>query len=267
MGQSQKKKKISPVLIIVILICLAVLGFSAYKLISTMLEYKRGTDEYNGLRGYTEEQAEDSSLKAEGTESDAAVLRCPISVDFDALKAINEDIVGWLYIKTLDISYPIVQGEDNSFYLHQTFEKKYNFAGSIFMDMDNRSDFEDPNTIIYGHNMKNDSMFGRLDEYFKEDADTDDPHFWILVPGAEYCYDMFSMDRVDPSGEVYTLFSGADETFVEYARKRAAASVVELPPQEFTTNSKIVTLSTCTGDSVARYVVQGVRTVILRHGK
>ncbi|MFR3321064.1 MAG: sortase domain-bontaining protein [Lachnospiraceae bacterium] len=74
----------------------------------------------------------------------------------------NSDIVGWLRIRALDISYPVVQGKDNDYYLHRTFEKTDNFAGCLFVNSYNMGDFTDQNTIIYGHNMKNGSMFGKL---------------------------------------------------------------------------------------------------------
>ena len=167
-----------------IVVCVGVIGFSGYKLISTGLAYKEGEDEYSSLRKYTMEvaeaevpqedksEAEDSSEQAqedtrtpvEGVkqEQEQEPVVPPLQVDFASLEAINPDIVGWIYIEALDISYPVVHGEDNDFYLHRTFEKKDNFAGSIFVEYRNSGDFSDPNTIVYGHNMKNQSMFGKL---------------------------------------------------------------------------------------------------------
>lgn len=87
----------------------------------------------------------------------------PINVDFASLKSINDDVIGWIYMEALpQISYPMVQGKDNNMYLHQTYEKNYNFAGTIFIDYENKRDFSDCNTLVYGHNMKNGSMFGML---------------------------------------------------------------------------------------------------------
>ena len=76
--------------------------------------------------------------------------------------------MGWLRIRALGISYPVVQGEDNDFYLHRTFEKEDNFAGCIFVNCDNSGNFTDQNTIIYGHNMKDGSMFGKLKKFREE---------------------------------------------------------------------------------------------------
>ena len=86
-------------------------------------------------------------------------------VDFDGLQAINEDIIAWLRVGALDLSYPVTQAEDNDYYLHRTFRREDNFAGCIFLDYLNEPDFSDQNSIIYGHNMKNGSMFGTLSHF------------------------------------------------------------------------------------------------------
>ena len=83
-------------------------------------------------------------------------------VDFSLLKQENEDIVGWIYCEGTPISYPVVQSGDNQYYLHRLINGEYNIAGSIFMDYRNNAELEDNNTIIYGHNMKNNTMFGYL---------------------------------------------------------------------------------------------------------
>ncbi len=263
--QKAKRKGMNPVLILLMVILLGIFLFSGYKLLSTVSEYRKSEKEYEELRKLSDADEEAGSHVLTPEEVAAGKIACPVSVDFDALKEINDEVIGWIYIKDVDISYPIVQGEDNDYYLHRTFRKTYNFAGSIFMDYENASDFSDPNTILYGHNMKNDSMFGKLDELVEKEKDVEEPYFWILVPGADYCYQMFGMQRVDPFDEVYTLFHGRDETFVRYAEKCAADSSVELPAVQFAPDSRIITLSTCTNDSKARFVVQGVLAGVVRH--
>ena len=93
-------------------------------MLSIYQEYKKGSDEYHALE--------------------------------------NKYIVAWLRVGAIDISYPVTQGKDNDYYLHNTFENQPNIAGCIFMDHGCKKDFSDPNTIIYGHNMRNLSMFGKL---------------------------------------------------------------------------------------------------------
>ena len=182
MGKQKKKQKKrgNPLWTLVFLAALAVFCFSGYKLIGIYLDYKTGTDEYRDLQQYTTEitktpetpaptkteEPQAESEPAEPSEPEPEPLSYPteppLAVDFESLKAINPDVKGWLYIEALDISYPVVQGPDNDAYLHTTYEGTSTFAGSIFLDYQNQGDFSDGNTIVYGHNMKNLSMFGKL---------------------------------------------------------------------------------------------------------
>lgn len=95
--------------------------------------------------------------------SDAAT-----TIEFGELQKINPDIVAWIRIDGLGIDYPVVQGEDNEHYLYYTFRGEANVAGSIFLDYRNKADFSDSKIILYGHNMKNGSMFGSLKKYQDE---------------------------------------------------------------------------------------------------
>ena len=282
MSSSKKKKHrkrnrfASFFLTLGIIACVGVIGFSAYKLVTTWMEYREGDEEYDRLREYTEavkeeepekpeepEEKEPEKVVAEVSENGLDNLftrrKPPIDVNWKSLKKINQDIVGWLYIGAVDISYPIVQGKDDDYYLHRTFERKDNFAGAIFVEAENKGDFTDPNTIVYGHNMLNGSMFGKLSDLTKKDDEKykKDPYFWILTPRGNYRYRMISIHVTGVTSEVYTLFDGVDETFPEWCREMQERSYVMIQDETFTVFSRIVTLSTCTGDSSTRYVVQG----------
>ncbi len=277
--KKKKKKKGGPVnaiLTLGILLCVGVIAYSGYKLISTHLAYQEGENEYSSLLQYTtqthtkeqEEKPEDpgeppiEAVTGDSAEDGDPEDVPPIQVDFAALRKMNPDIVGWLYIGALDISYPVVQGTDNEYYLHRTFEGKDNFAGSIFVECQNSGDWSDCNTIVYGHNMKNQTMFGKLNflqewEKYQEHMD-----FWILTPEGDYRYEIFNAQYTDAYSDVYTLFSGPGEAFLEYLDKMQSQAQISLPAREFSENDRIVTLSTCAssqGDE--RYVVQGVRTL------
>ena len=123
------------------------------------------------LREYVKEaekeeqnQEEGQPEKPEEEESGEAGSAEAFTVDFAVLQQINEDIVAWLRIPGV-LDYPVVQGTDNSYYLHHTFRKEYNIAGSIFLDARNMADFSDSKNIIYGHNMRNGSMFHVLRKF------------------------------------------------------------------------------------------------------
>lgn len=156
-------------------------GYFGYKIYEIYQAYQDSDRFYDSTRSaYTMKRELDSNQKV------------PIDVDWESLLAVNPDIVGWIFAEGVDISYPVLQGSDNEYYLKHTLEGDYNFAGSIFMDYQNEPDLSDCNTIIYGHNMKNGSMFGSLKKYSNEDAYAVDPYFWILTPDANYRYEIQS---------------------------------------------------------------------------
>ena len=187
-------------------------------------------------------------------------------VDFTALQGINDDIIGWLKVGALDISYPVTQASDNDYYLHLTFELVQNAAGCIFVDSQNRPDFQDDNTIVYGHNMKDGSMFGTLKNFVQDGVYESDPYFWIYTPDRIYKYEIFNCSTVGAVSNTYTLEFGSRKEFQDYLDKALMQSQVDSSKVKVKSSDKIVTLSTCTGDEETRFVVQGklVRTCASR---
>lgn len=282
----KKKKKggiVNSLLTLGIIICLGVFAYSAFRLFTIYQDYKVGEDEYADLQGqYTTREVRvpktpaaksadgetsdpagelggDASAESGAVSGENAAEYLPLDVDFQALQAINPDIVGWLEVEALDISYPIVQGKDNAEYLHKTFEKQDNFAGSIFMDYANSADFSDCHTIIYGHNMKNQSMFGKLKLIKENEKYKASRYFWIITPEGKYRYEIFSAHVTPVDGDTYILFSGPDQQFLDYANKMASESQIPKIDIPFTLDDKVVTLTTCTSNETQRFVVQGIR--------
>lgn len=255
----QKKKKKSDVLLtIVLIVAIAVFCYAAFNLYHIYTEYKKGTDEYNQIEEMAVTERDADSAEVAGPN---AQLKPPIEVDFDKLKSVNEDVVGWIYVDALpDISYPIVKGKDNQTYLHQTYEKNYNFAGTIFVDYENSGDFSDCNTLVYGHNMKNGSMFGHLKKFREDDRlYKQDKYFWILTPERNYRYEIISAYTTGVNSDTYTLFKGPGEEFEKYLETIKGYSEIQTDDTDLTIKDKIVTLSTCTGNESTRFVVQGKR--------
>ena len=87
------------------------------------------------------------------------------AVDFESLRESGPDIIGWLNLPDTVINYPVTQTDDNEYYLHHLYDGTYNKVGCLFADYENKADFSDRNTIIYGHNMRDGSMFAVLNEY------------------------------------------------------------------------------------------------------
>lgn len=255
----QKKKRKSDVLLTIALIAaIVVFCYAAFNLYHIYTEYKKGTDEYNQIEEMAVTERDADSAEVAGPN---AQLKPPIEVDFDKLKSVNEDVVGWIYVDALpDISYPIVKGKDNQTYLHQTYEKNYNFAGTIFVDYENSGDFSDCNTLVYGHNMKNGSMFGHLKKFREDDKlYKQDKYFWILTPERNYRYEIITAYTTGVNSDTYTLFKGPGEEFEKYLETIKGYSEIKTDDTDLTIKDRIVTLSTCTGNESTRFVVQGKR--------
>ncbi len=254
-----KKKKRGGLSTLLLLLCLAVAGFSGWKLYGYYRGYRAGEEEYRELTKYVKETNEGTAKDPEEKEN------CPVRVDFSSLRAINEDIAGWICIPDTSINYPVVQGEDNTFYLHHTFEKKNNFSGAIFLDAICSTDFSSDNSIIYGHNLKTGAMFGELkklyDRTYYADADyRKHPKIWIVTPEAAREYEIFAAREisVQKDTEVYMVDFARESDYGLWLEEQKAASQYETDvPVSFA--QPTVTLSTCTSDSEdGRFVVQAV---------
>ena len=259
MGSPKKKSKPGDVILTVILIAaIGVFCYAGINLFHIWTEYKKGTDEYNSIAEMAVEEKEPDESGKSGSKKKSAVT-APMTIDFPALKAVNDDVIGWIYVEALPtINYPIVRGIDNEYYLHLTYQKNYNFSGTIFADCENSDDFSDCHTLVYGHNMKNGSMFGLL-RRFSSDQDTYNKsrYFWIFTPEADYRYEVISAYLTGVTSDTYTLFKGPGQEFMDYMEKIIGYSEIKTDPGKLTMDEKIVTLSTCTGDDSTRYVVQG----------
>ncbi len=181
----------------------------------------------------------------------------PLEIDWAEMYRINPDIMGWLYVDALpQISYPIMQSTDNDFYLHHNERKESAFAGSIFMDYINYPDFADPNTLIYGHNMGNGSMFGSLKYLNNQEVCDRNPYFWILTPYGSYRYKIFSVFNTQIDSDAFLLYTFNGSAFLKWAKLMREQSDVETDVP-LTVLDKIAYLSTCTSESTRRLVVMG----------
>lgn len=240
---------------IIFLVALVVFIFAAVKLIQYGLAYYKGSSEYKGLQQYitgadtNEVSTEDEEVKE-------------FSVDFDALQELNKDCVGWIRFDNIDISYPIMQGTDNDYYLTHTFEGQAVTAASIFMDFNNTPDFTDQNTFIYGHNMKDKTMFGKLNNYKDEEYYKENPYFYIYTPEYTYRYDIFSCYLADVENEAdsfYTQFGSLDafQSFIDNVKERSEYDT----GVEVTAEDHVITLMTCNKAGYEyRFLVHAVQT-------
>lgn len=260
-------------LVCVILFC--VIGVCSYKISYKLIDYYQSAANYKELadkyatiktepavktpvptkepekeQEETKEEPLPDALKDDGT--------FPIEINFDELKEKNSDVIGWIYLPGTKLNYPIVRGEDNDFYLHQTIEKTYSFGGTIFLDVNCARDWSSRHNIIYGHNMNDGSMFRPIIRYKEQDYYDKNPFMYLSTPDGNYRLDIFAGFITESESEVYSTFFTSGESFAKWAEKMAEKSSIttDLIPSE---NSKIITLSTCTYERQdMRYVLMAI---------
>lgn len=174
------------------------------------------------------------------------------------MQALNPDIIGWLTVDGTQMDYPFVYSKDNNDYLRRDLNGKYAVAGTIFMDYQCKADLSDFNTILYGHQMKNGSMFGDIAKFAKEDFWNGHTGGYIYLAYASYRLDIFSYAVVDRYDEIiYTPHSGADAV-----ERTAVLDYIRINSRQYrdigiTASDQIVTLSTC------NYEYNGARAVLV----
>lgn len=234
-----------------------VIVYGIWHIIDTASQYEKAEQEYEDVRGMAvkEEDEEDSSGEEDAKHKTS--VKPPITVDLEALKKQNPDTVGWIYYPAAGINYPVMQDEDNKYYMTHTYKGEKNAAGSIFLDMAGSPDFSDDNTMVYGHNMRNGSMFGALKKVRDKGVVKENPYIWMFLEDGCYCYEIFSWhDAKTTDSSFHTKFAGEEEK-EEYIKH-----ITELAEEKRNVKAgkedRILTLSTCTSDSSVRFLVHGV---------
>ena len=179
-------------------------------------------------------------------------------MDFSALRQQNPDVLGWILIPGTRVSYPVVQGTDNSYYLDHTWRGGKNSVGAIFMDYRNSGDLSGFNTIIYGHRMNNRSMFGTLSQYKSRSYWQAHPYVYLTDDSGTHRYEIFAAGEVSVDSDVYRLGLRSDSSRQSFLDSCLALSALNTGVTPHTYD-KVLTLSTCTGNGHAtRWVVQAV---------
>ena len=263
--------------IVIACAAIALIGVSAYKLISINRDYAESDDFYDAAAdkfakpaGQGNRPAETGSPRPEFTPepgtttapdmtpepgSDTELPVPPIEVDFDALAKINPDIAGWLYCEDTVINYPVVQAEDNEKYLRRLFDGTHNGAGTLFLDCMNASNFSGMKNIIYGHHMRNDSMFGTLTDYKKQEYYNEHPVFWLLTPDGNYRLELIAGYVTNASDTKTYSLPRDEESFKEFVLNAIGKSTFD-SDFDISELKNTVMLSTCSYEfNNARYVV------------
>ncbi|MBC2300584.1 class B sortase [Listeria welshimeri] len=179
--------------------------------------------------------------------------------ELKSLQKLNKDMAGWLTIADTEIDYPILQSTDNDYYLHHNYKNEKARAGSIFKDYRNTNEFLDKNTIIYGHNMKDGSMFADLRKYLDKDFFKAHPTFSYESGLTNYKVEIFSVyETTTDFYYIETDFPGKQD-FADYLEKVQQQSIYK-SNVKVSSKDRIITLSTCDTEKdyeKGRMVIQG----------
>lgn len=238
------KKAIRTLLLI---ICVAVFCYSGYQLISIYFDYKKIDDTYDGI-------AEEYTQPAVETEEGESYL----DIDWNSLLSRNSDVKAWIQIPNTNVNYPVLQGKTNDTYIHSDLDGNDLNAGSIFIASENQNPFTDINTVIYGHNMKNGSMFHDIKSYTDQQFADEHPYIYIYLPdGTVSEYKVVSAHIISEKSVLYNTNIVNIQDFYQEMLKGNDISA------DFDQNSNlpVITLSTCTsggGENGKRNVVHAV---------
>lgn len=263
-------KKVIFIALIVIMVCIFL--FSGWKVLRGMWEYHVGEKHYEDMTQYVSvPEPEETKPKKEKPQETSPTEKTEIpetqpeeedpliwpEVDFDALRTINPDVIGWIYLPDTQVNYPLLQGDTNDEYLYTLMTGEYNGAGSIFLDADLPSDFSAQNNVIYGHNMINGTMLADFADYRDQSYYEAHPYIMLMTPDANYCVRIFSGYVIDIWGDAWKTFFAGDE-FDQWLQERTERSFFEADVVP-TTGDHIITFSTCTYESDnARFILHGV---------
>ncbi|MEG1132367.1 MAG: class B sortase [Romboutsia sp.] len=207
------------------ILLIAILIYSGYNIYNKLTQYKKADKTYTEIR--TEKK--------------------------ETLKNKNPDFKFWLKVDNTNIDYPVVQSKDNQYYLNKDFYNQDSNSGSIFMDYRNNPNSQ--NTILYGHNMRNKTMFNNLLKFKDQDFFNQNNKIRVIKDGKEYIYEVFSAYTIDAGYDYLIPNFSNSESFKNYIKDIKNKSLFR-SNLDVNTNDKLITLSTCS------YEFDDARTVV-----
>lgn len=242
------------------LICAAaVIGIAAalYHLVPDWVSHWKAAETYQAL-------AEDVVTvdNAEAVEPDKDWWSRDVHIAFDALKKQNDDVIAWIRFddpEAIGINYPVLYSGDNSYYLKKDINKEYSDAGCIFLEQLNEPDFSDYYAILYGHNMRDGTMFGDLKRFKEDGFYENNRYFTLYTEDVVYRYEIFAFEDAKNGGPVYRVGFEPGEDYMRFLSELSAASIVDTGV-ELREDDHTLTLSTCNGTGAReRFAVHAVR--------
>ena len=247
------RKIINIILVAIIIVCLSIIGYKYYnynkddKLNSEIQDLQpvinEASDSENNSSG--ENDGQDQSKDGDYVNS----------ANEEQLKSINSDYKMWIQIENTNINYPVVQGSDNDYYLKHNFRKESNISGTVFVESANDID-NDKNIILYGHNMRNGTMFNNITNYKEESFFNEDNKISIIMNNTLYEYEVFSVYVKNVSEVNLAIGFASEDEFINYAYNEAEESLYK-KDVDFSAEDNLITLVTCS------YEFTDARTIVV----
>lgn len=245
-------------LILLALVFLAIAVFSAWQLFGILYEYRQGERTYDELSQFAATPTPPPSTPDTPEVTPAPDEILWPEVDFAGLQAINDDVVGWIYLEDTHVNYPVVLGPDNDYYLNRMYNGVGNGAGSIFMDYRNNGMFTDRNNILYGHRMNNGTMFADISKYSNREFFESHPYVLIVTPEGKYKAEVFSAYIANTTYSSWDQGFDGDDIYLQWLETLKSRSYFDREIS-FTADDRVLTLSTCTYEfENARFVVHAI---------
>lgn len=267
----KKKKKNKKLLVALLILLLLVIAVCIFVIIFEFKKWHSGDAiDYDQFHAPTMSASEALipgvvyETAADGTPIPVESQLASNPVRFADLQLVSDDIYAWVYVPGTEVDYPVLQSKpdvDDNFYLHRDVYGKYDFQGSVYTQKVNSKDFTDRVTVIYGHNMLNDSMFSTLINFLDETFFNEHPYFYIYTPGHILTYEIVSAHQYDKRHIMNAFDFSDDEDYQRWLDMIQNPKTFRAHVRdgiELTLDSRIVTLSTCINSGTSRYLIQGV---------
>jgi sortase B len=268
------RKKGNVIAVLLLLVLLSLGGYAAYQLYLSHDAYAQGDRAYEELLQQVvtenpsptatavpqqplttsaEPEALDTPIQSSGTVTEIDIP--DRTVDFAALQAINSDAAAWLYCPDTVIDYPVMAASDYSYYLRHLPDGTYNINGSLFLDYGCAPDFSERLTVIYGHNMKTEKMFGTLVDYKKQSYFEQHPYLYLYTPDGNYRIALLYGAVISASAWTERGYVQDADGLLEYAKENTTF----VSSGTYTGTEQLIVLSTCSYEyDGARYFVLGL---------
>ena len=247
------RKIINIILVAIIIVCLSIIGYKYYnynkddKLNSEIQDLQPVINEASDLDNNSSGENNGQDQSKEGNYVNSA--------NEEELKSINSDYKMWIQIENTNINYPVVQGSDNDYYLKHNFRKESNISGTVFVESANDID-NDKNIILYGHNMRNGTMFNNITSYKEESFFDADNRIKIIMNNTLYEYEVFSVYVKNVSEVNLAIGFASEDEFINYAYNESEESLYK-KDVDFSAEDNLITLVTCS------YEFTDARTIVV----